>query len=100
MGVSDRVCVPLAVLGPLPSVRPSLVSENSFPMHSPLAIPQFCMLFQSTHEEIQGANASAKPAMSPLHRTVTAQIMGCCWAKHNGALEHIDVTRSIELLVL
>jgi len=78
---SDRVCVPLAVLGPLPSVRPRIVSGNPPPMQSPLALRQFCMLFQSTHEEIQGEKASAKPgeriAKSPLHCTITAQIMGC-----------------------
>ena len=59
------------------------------------------MLFQSTHEERQGADASAEPGelttKSPLQRTLTAQIMGM-WAKHNGAVEHIGVKRSVEML--
>jgi len=59
------------------------------------------MLFQSTHEERQGADASAEPGerttKSPLQRTLTAQIMGL-WAKHSGAVEHIGVKRSVEML--
>jgi len=52
------------------------------------------MLFQKTHEERQGADASAEPGerttKSPLQHTLTAQIMGL-WAKHNGAVEQIGV---------
>jgi len=59
------------------------------------------MLFQSTNEERQGAAASAEPGertiKSPLQRTLTAHIMGL-WAKHNGAVEHIGVKRSVEML--
>jgi len=58
------------------------------------------MLFQSTHQEHQSAQASAEPgeriAKSPLQRTLTAQIMSH-W-KHNEALEHIGVTRSVEMM--
>jgi len=61
------------------------------------------MLFQSTHEECQCEKASAEPGeritKSPLQRTLTAQIMDR-WAEHNGALEHIGVTRSVEFLEL
>jgi len=95
--------VPLQVLGPLLSTRPSVGSRNAPPMPSPLTLPQLCMLFQSTHVECHGAEASAEQgeriAKSPLQRTLTAQITGQ-WAKHNVALEHIGVTRSVEMLEL
>jgi len=59
------------------------------------------MLFQSTQEESQGAEASAEPGErtthSSLQRTLTAQIMGL-WAKHNRAVEHLGVKRSVEML--
>jgi len=59
------------------------------------------MLFQSTHEDLQGAEALTEPgeriAKSPLQRTLTAHIMGR-WAKHEGALAHISLKRSIEML--
>jgi len=52
------------------------------------------MLFQSTHEERQGAEASAEPGVrttkSPLQHTLTTQIMGL-WTKHNRAVERIGV---------
>jgi len=38
-------------------------------------------------------------AKSPLQRTLTAHIMGR-WAKHEGALAHIILKRSIEMLAL
>jgi len=61
------------------------------------------MLFQSTHENRHGAEALAEPgerfAKSPLQRTLTAHIMGR-WAKHKGALAHISLKRSIEMLAL
>jgi len=61
------------------------------------------MLFQSTHEDCQGAEALAEPgeriAKSPLQRTLMAHIMGR-WAKHEGALAHISLKRSIEMLKL
>jgi len=89
--------VPLAISGPIPSSQPSVGSRNPPPLPS----PQLRMLFQSTHEERQDADASADPgertAKSPLQRTLTAQIMGM-WAKHNGAVEHIGVKRSVEML--
>jgi len=50
------------------------------------------MLFQSTLEEHQGADASAEPSgrttKSPLQRTLTAQFMGL-WAQHNGTVERL-----------
>jgi len=92
---------PLAVSGLLPSSQPSVGSRNPPPLPSPLTLPQLRMLFQSTHEERQGAGASAEPGerttKSPLQLTLTAQIMGL-WAKHNGAVEHIGVKRSVEML--
>ena len=98
---SDRDSVPLAVSRPLPSSQPSVGSRNPPPLPSPLTLPQLRMLFQRTHEERQGADASAEPGemttKSPLQRTLTAQIMGL-WAKHNGAVEHIGVKRSVEML--
>ena len=61
------------------------------------------MPFQSTHEDRQGAEAPAEPgernAKSPLQRTLTALIMSR-WAKHEGALAHISLKRSIEMLEL
>jgi len=61
------------------------------------------MLFQSTHEDHQGAEALAEPgeriAKSPLQRTLTVHIMSR-WAKHEGALAHISLKRSIEMLEL
>ena len=61
------------------------------------------MLFQSTHEDRQGAEAPAelgeRIAKSLLQRTLTAHIMGR-WAKHKGALAHISLKRSIEMLAL
>ena len=72
-------------------------------MPSTLALCQLCMLFRSTHEERQSAEVSAEPGerivKSPLQRTLTAQSMGR-WAKHNGALEHIGVTPSVEMIEL
>jgi len=61
------------------------------------------MLFQSTHEIRQGAEAPAEPgariAKSPLQCTLTAHIMGR-WAKHEGALAHISLRRLVEMLEL
>jgi len=56
---SDRARVPLTVMGLLPSSRPSVGSRNPAPMPSPLTPPQLCTLFQRTHQECQGAEASA-----------------------------------------
>jgi len=101
---SHRASVLLAVSGPLPSSsQPSVGSRNPRPLPSPLTLPQpwLRMLFQSAHDERQGADASAEPGerttKSPLQRTLTAQIMGL-WAKHNGAVEHIGVKLSLEML--
>jgi len=51
----------------------------------------------------QGAEAPAEPgeriAKSPLQCTLTARIMSR-WAKHEGALAHISLKRSIEMLEL
>jgi len=59
------------------------------------------MLFQSTHEDRQGAEAPAEPgeriAKSQLQHTLTAHIMGR-WAKHEGALAQISLKRSVEML--
>jgi len=100
---SDRVPVPLAVSIALPFVRPSVGSRNSPPMLSIVTLPQLRILFQSTHEDRQGAEAPAEPgeriAKSPLQRTLTAHIMGR-WAKHEGALAHISLKRSLEMLDL
>ena len=91
---SDRVPAPLAVSVALPSLRPSVGSRNSPPTLSPVTLPQLRMLFQSTHEDRQGAEAPAEPgeriAQSPLQRTLTAHIMGR-WAKPEGALSHISL---------
>ena len=61
------------------------------------------MLFQSTHEDRHGAEALAEPGerivKSPLQRTLTAHIMSR-WAKHEGALAHISLQRSFEMLAL
>jgi len=61
------------------------------------------MLFQSTHEERQGAEAPAEPgkrtAKSPLQRILTAHIMSR-WAQHEGALAHISLKWSVEMLEL
>jgi len=61
------------------------------------------MLFQSTHEDRQGAEAPAEPgqgiAKSPLQRTLTEHIMGH-WDKHEGALAHISLKRLVEMLEL
>jgi len=60
------------------------------------------MLFQSTHEDLHGAEAQAELerfAKSQLQRTLTAHIMGR-WAKHEGALTHIGLKQSIETLSL
>jgi len=61
------------------------------------------MLFQSTHEDRQGAEALAEPgkriAKSLLQRTLTAHIMGR-WAKHEKALAQISLKWSIEILQL
>ena len=66
-------------------------------------LPHFRMLFQSTHEDRQGAEAPAEPgeriAESPLQRTLTTHIMGR-WAKHEGALAHVSLKRSVEMLEL
>jgi len=72
-------------------------------MLSTLTLLQLCMLFESSHEECQGAEASAEPgeriAKSPLQCSITDQIMGR-WAKHDVVLEHICVQRSVEMLEL
>ena len=91
---SDRVPAPLAVSIAFPFVRPSVGSRNSPPMLSTVTLPQLRMLFQSTHEDRQGAETPAEPgeriAKSQLQHTLTAHIMGR-WAKHEGALsEAVD----------
>ena len=72
-------------------------------MLSTVTLPQLHMLFQSTHEDHQGAEAPAEPgkriAKSPLQRNLTAHIIGR-WAKHKGALAHISLKRSVEMLQL
>ena len=68
-----------------------------------MTLPQLRMLFQSTNEDRQGAEALAEPgeriAKSPLQRTLTAHIMSR-WAKHEGVLDHISLQRSVEMLAL
>ena len=100
---SDRVPAPLAVSIALPFVQPSVGSRNSPPPLSILTLPHLRMLFQSTHEDRHGAEAPAEPgerfAKSLLQRTLTAHIMDR-WAKHEGALAHISLKRSIEMLAL
>jgi len=97
------VPAPLVVLIALPFVQPSGGSRNSPPPLSTVTLPQLRMLFQSTHEDRQGAEALAEPgeriAKSLLQRTLTAHIMSR-WAKHEGALAHISLKRSIEMLEL
>ena len=90
---------PLVVSIALPFVQPSVGSRKL----STVTLPQLRMLFQSTQEDRQGAQALAEPgeriAKSPLQRTLTAHII-CRWAKHEGALAHISLKRSIEMLEL
>jgi len=61
------------------------------------------MLFQSTHEDRHGAETLSEPGerivKSPLQRTLTAHIMSR-WSKHEGALAHISLQRSVEMLAL
>jgi len=87
----------------LPFVRPSVSSRNSPPPLSTVTLPQLRMLSQSTHEDHHGAEAPAEPgeriAKSPLQRSLTAHIMGR-WAQHEGALAHISLKRSVEMLQL
>ena len=68
-----------------------------------VTLPQLRMLFQSTHEDRHCAEAPADPGerivKSPLQRTLTAHIMSR-WAKHEGALVHISLQRSVEMLAL
>ena len=94
---------PLSVSIALPFVQPSVGSRNSPPPLSTVTLPQLRMLFKSTHEDHQGAEALAEPgeriAKSPLQRTLTAHIMSR-WAKHEGALAHISLKRSIAMLEL
>jgi len=100
---SDRVPAPLAVSIALPFVTPSVGSRNSPPPLSTVTLPQLRILFQSTHEDRQGAEALAEPgeriAKSPIQRTLTVHIMSR-WAKHEGALAHMSLKRSIEMLEL
>ena len=101
---SDRVPAPLAVSTALPFVQPSVGSRNSPPPLSTVTLPQLRMLFHSTHEDRQGAEAAPaelgeRIVKSPLQRTLTAHIMSR-WAKHEGALAHISLQRSVEMLAL
>ena len=61
------------------------------------------MLFQCTYEDRHSAEALAEPGerivKSLLQRTLTAHIMSR-WAKHEGALAHISLQRSVEMLAL
>ena len=52
---------PLAVSIALPFVQPSVGSRNSPPLLSNVMLPQLRMLFQSIHEDRQGADALAEP---------------------------------------
>ena len=94
---------PLAVSIALPFVQPNAGSRNSPPTLSTVTLPELRMLFQSTHEDRHGAEAPAEPGKrivkSMLQRTLTAHIMSR-WAKHEGALAHISLQRSVEMLAL
>ena len=72
------VPAPLAVSIALPFVPPSVGSHSSPPPLSTVTLPQLRMLFQSTHEDCQGAEAPAEPgeriAKSPLQRTLTRKL--------------------------
>ena len=100
---SDRVPAPLAVSMALPLAQPSVGSRNPPPPLSTVTLPQLRMLFQSTHEDRQSAEALAETGerivKSPLQRTLTAHIMSR-WANHEGTLAHISPKRSIEMLEL
>ena len=69
-----------------------------------MTLPQLPILFQSTHEDRQGEEALAEPgeriAKSLLQRTLTAHIIMSRGAKHEGALAHISLKRSVEMLAL
>ena len=75
----SRKGAPLAVSIALPFVQSSVGSRSSPPPLSTVTLPQLRMLFQSTHEDRQGAEAPAEPgeriAKSPLQCTLTAHIM-------------------------
>ena len=100
---SDRVPAPLAVSIALPFVQPSVGCRNSPPPLSTVTLPQLLMLFQCTYGDRHTAEAPAEPreriVKSPLQRTLTAHIMSR-WAKHEGALAHISLQRSVEMLSL
>jgi len=94
---TDRVPAPLAVSIALPFVRPSVGPHNSLPMLSTLTLPQLRMLLQSAHDAEAPAELGKRIAKSPLQRTLMSHIMGR-WAKHEGALAHISLKRSVEML--
>ena len=96
---SDRVPAPLVVSIALPFVQPIVGSRNSPPPLSTVTLPQLRMLFQSTHEDRHPAEPGERIVKSPLQRTLTAHIMSR-WAKHKGALAHISLHRSVEMLAL
>jgi len=99
----EQMHAPLMDLAALPPVQPKAVSRNLPPILSPLTLPELCLLYQSTQKEGQGAEASDKQgdriAKSPLQRSLTLQIMSQ-WSKHVGALDHIGLKRSVEMLEL
>jgi len=100
---SDRVTAPLEVSIALPFVSSSVDSRNSPPPLSTVTLPQLRMLFQSTHEDCQGAEAPAESGTriteSLLQRTLTAHIMSR-WGKHEGTLTHISLKWLIQMLEL
>ena len=61
------------------------------------------MPFQSTHENRHDAEAPAEPGermvKSLLQPTLTVHIMSR-WAKHEGAVAHISLKRSVDMLAL
>jgi len=87
----------------LPLAQPSVGSRNPPPPLSTVTLPQLRMLFQSTHEDRQSAEALAETGerivKSPLQRTLTAHIMSR-WANHEGTLAHSEaVDRDVGVAV-
>ena len=85
---------PLTVSITLPFVSLSVGSRNSPPPLSTVTLSQLGMLFQSTHEDRQGAEAPAESgeriAKSPLQRTLTRYIMSCWGGTRAHQSEEVD----------
>ena len=84
---SDRVPAPLAVSIALLFVQPSVGSRNSPPLQSTVTLPQLRMLFQSTHEDRQGAEAPAELGAYGAHHGSLGQARGGTRAHQSEAVD-------------